>query len=376
LDRRIVFIFVLIYLSATFTCLPSSWASDYLTATYKSEGVNGYYPKILVNQSVNYTIYASGGTPPYKYQWYIQLNTQRISDERIEPVSNSSKFTLTPTHAGTFLFYYAVTDPLNATAGTAGPLALFRLGAAIPLYVFEETASPSASSSPSPSRSPIPSPTPQPTLSSSPSVPEFTAKLISSSPENQSVNTTIELSIKNQPFIPNYGFFYNIRMSVNDGDWSLLYPNNNSVPTQSNGDYTTLSYPSGHLGVENQYNLGYKAQNLFAGDKVDFQVQAMIGEIQRVFNPNFTSQIDMYLYVFTGESSDWSNTQTITIPASNASPTPTPTVPEVTQSPVQPTSHAGLPSWVYGAFVVLALVIVGLVGVIVLMHKRGAGRAQ
>jgi len=40
-----------------------------------------------------------------------------------------------------------------------------------------------------------------------PSVPEFNVTLISSPPESQSVNRTIELSIKNQPFVSNYGFF-------------------------------------------------------------------------------------------------------------------------------------------------------------------------
>jgi len=41
-----------------------------------------------------------------------------------------------------------------------------------------------------------------------PSVPEFNVTLISSPPESQSVNRTIELSIKNQPFVSNYGFFF------------------------------------------------------------------------------------------------------------------------------------------------------------------------
>src|SRR5208283_1047482 len=172
--------------------------------------------------------------------------------------------------------------------------------------------------------------TPTPSTIPKPSVPEFTVTLISSSPESHFVNKTIELSIKNQPSVS----FYNVRMRVNDGNWSLLYPNNNSVPTQSNGEYTILSYSSGFLGVEYQYNLGYTSQNLSAGDKVDFQVQAMIGSIHRVFNPNATNQLEMYPYVFTGQINDWSNTQTITIPASSTSasaspsPSPIPSVPE------------------------------------------------
>jgi hypothetical protein len=115
-------------------------------------------------------------------------------------------------------------------------------------------------------------------------------------------------------------------MRINDGNWGLLYPNNNSVPNQSNGEYTILSYYSGYLVVEYQYLLGYKIENLTVGDKIDFQVQAMVGSIHRVFNPNFTNQLDMYPYVFTGETGDWSNIRTITIPSSELSPTPS--VPE------------------------------------------------
>ena len=165
-------------------------------------------------------------------------------------------------------------------------------------------------------------PTPSPIPIPKPSVPEFNLELIISPPESHFINKTIELSIKNQPSV----LAYNVRMRVNDDNWRVLYPNNNSVPTQSEGEYTILSYSSGYLGVENQYNLGYTSQNLPAGDKVDFQVQAMVGSIHRVFNPNFTNQLDMYPYVFTGETSDWSNIRTITIPSSELSPTPS--VPE------------------------------------------------
>ncbi len=183
-----------------------------------------------------------------------------------------------------------------------------------------------------------------------PSVPEFTAKPIFSPPENQSVNKTIELSIKNQPSV----LAYNVRMRINDGDWRLLYPNNNSVPIQSDGEYTILSYSSGYLGVEYQYNLGYTSQNLSAGDKVDFQVQAMIGSIQRVFNPNFTSQLDMYPYVFIGESSGWSNTQTIRIPDGLSSPnstlSPTPSVHELSWLIILPLLVATFTYAVVGLF--------------------------
>ena len=92
--------------------------------------------------------------------------------------------------------------------------------------------------------------------------------------------------------------------------------------------------------VEYQYYLGDRIENLFAGDKVDFQIQAMIGNIRRIYNPNHTSQLDMYPYVFTGEVSDWSNTQTITMPDGSASsPTPDPTTPTTTPTTTTPSDY-------------------------------------
>ena len=141
-------------------------------------------------------------------------------------------------------------------------------------------------------------------------------------------------------------------MKVNDGNWSLLYPNSNSVPNQSNGEYTILTYSSGYLGVEYQYHLGYKVENLTAGDKIDFQVQAMVGIIHRVLNLIFTrGQYDMYPYVFTGEIGDWSNIRTITIPSSEL--TPTPSVPE-------------FPSWTIPFLLTITMAAAGLL----VYHKK------
>jgi hypothetical protein len=161
-----------------------------------------------------------------------------------------------------------------------------------------------------------------------PSVPEFTAQLISPPADSQMVNRTIELTVKNQPAASGIGFFYMVRARVNGGNWSLLYTIDN-VPGRSSGEYTVFSYHSDGPVVEYQYYLGDRIQNLYPGDRADFQVQAMTGSIHRVYNPNHTSQLDMYPYVFTGEVSDWSNTQTITMPDGtvSASPTPTPTSP-------------------------------------------------
>lgn len=57
--------------------------------------------------------------------------------------------------------------------------------------------------------------------------------------------------------------------------------------------------------------------------EIGFQVEALIG----YYNSN---------NVFVGQSSGWSNTQTVNIPASSTSPTPTLTVPELSRLVIVP----------------------------------------
>jgi hypothetical protein len=134
------------------------------------------------------------------------------------------------------------------------------------------------------------------------------------------VNGTIEVKIKNQSFVPYYdansgwniSLCYNIRMKEHsEQNWTNLYLIED-VPTHSNSDYTILSYPLSDENT-NSYILGDKIWLLPFGSQVDFQVEAMIGYVHRVYNPNATSQLEMYPYVFTGETSGWSSIQTLTI---------------------------------------------------------------
>jgi hypothetical protein len=99
------------------------------------------------------------------------------------------------------------------------------------------------------------------------------------------------------------------------------------------------------------------------GTQTDIQVEAMIGSIGRQFNPNATSQIDMYPYVFTGETSGWSNAQTVTLPANTPlSPNPTPS-PAATPTPT--TSQEPI----IVVTIVLAIICVG-VGLLIYFIKR------
>lgn len=171
-----------------------------------------------------------------------------------------------------------------------------------------------------------------------PSVPEFNLELIVSPPESHFVNQTIELTITNQPLTHYYEtssgwnttFYYNVQIKTNQhnwsANWSTLYTID-ELPRPSKNNYTVLSYPSGQPQAENLYSLGDRLLDLPPGSQIEFQVDAMIGYIHRDVRP-------LAPYLFTGEESGWSNTQTITIPETSTStspspnPTPTPTVPE------------------------------------------------
>jgi hypothetical protein len=100
-------------------------------------------------------------------------------------------------------------------------------------------------------------------------------------------------------------------------NWTELYNPNVDYPIQSNSDYTLV------------YSLNADGNGVTLGYQIDFQVQALIGAVHRGYNASATDQLEMYPYVFSGEISDWSNTQTITIPSTSTSLVSTPTVPEM-----------------------------------------------
>ena len=201
-----------------------------------------------------------------------------------------------------------------------------------------------------------------------PSVPEFTVKLVDSSYDEPTTYSTdpytgktvtyegyhvyrqnIELKIKNQPFTPytetggqNIDFYYNIRIKGHfTEDWIELYNPSDGFPSQSSvSEYTEFSYI---WGGDANTNMGSKSVDLRAGAQVDFQVEAMIGYVSRVYNPNATSQLTMFPWQFTGEKSGWSATQTLTIEEfQTPSPEPTPTLsPEPTLTPEPTDSNFG-----------------------------------
>jgi hypothetical protein len=231
-----------------------------------------------------------------------------------------------------------------------------------------------------------------------PAVPEFTVKLVDSSydvPTTYSIdpytganvthpsyhvdNRSIELTIKNQAFVPYNdsegipSFYYNVRMKGHYAEnWTIVYSPGLGYPTESNSDYTVISYALD----ENVYPFW---DELSSGAQVDFQVEAMIGYIYRIYNPQ-----EMFPWAFNGEESGWSNTQTVTISTSGASPSPSSSPastatsspssmpsqnPTATQPSAQTTTLLGL-DWTTTALIVLSIVVALLIVVIAFMRRR------
>ena len=194
-----------------------------------------------------------------------------------------------------------------------------------------------------------------------PSVPEFTLKYVDNSYDvpltytystdpytgkevktphggNHVDNKTIDITIRNQPFTPYndsegniINLSYNVRFKGHFGESGWIEPFYQPIRNgeygftaqhpQSNSEYTQISVPS----------------EFQVGDVVDFQIQKLEGY--------YTSWEPMLAIVmgtsqFTGETSDWSSTQTITIgqTSTSASPNPTPTPTSPTTSTPTTTS--------------------------------------
>jgi LPXTG-motif cell wall-anchored protein len=235
---------------------------------------------------------------------------------------------------------------------------------------------------------------------SKPSIPEFTVNLVDSSYETEPTATidpytgqtlthpsqhiearTIEIRIENTPFASshlqgednktcNTGFFYNIRWKPHfapEKDWLSLFGYDQYLPRSSAAE---TIYPI-NMSLTWDGRIEVPAWSLYmpAHSQLDFQVQAIIG------GPNNA-------WSFSGETSDWSSTQILSI--GDNSPTPTtspseatndlscsPLVPSVT--PVQSNVQSGI---LFGldleqaAIVVLGIAVALLAFGLVISRKK------
>lgn len=208
--------------------------------------------------------------------------------------------------------------------------------ASLSYYVLSQPNQTQNNPSPTPTPTPLPSEIPtEPISIPKPSVPDFTVEYVDNSyyvPPTYEVdeysgetvqvgggftvtNKSIELTIKNQPFTP-YVFrddegvheiylHYQVGYKGHFGeDWHYT----TASPNDPSSDYTVILFGLEWDIWQPTISLGA----LSSGDHVDFQVQARIG-YNSVVEPS-QHIMDPGVYVFHGESSEWSTTQTITIP--------------------------------------------------------------
>jgi hypothetical protein len=235
-----------------------------------------------------------------------------------------------------------------------------------------------------------------------PSIPEFTVKFVDRSydvPSSSSIdpytgqnvshlgyhveNYTIDVTIKNQPFTSYWVmegtanwtvyFYYNVRFKGHyTEDWMTAYSPENEYPKRSNSTYTVLTYTH---SSDDEYVIGGIMTQIHPVAQVDFQVQALIGYVHRVVLTNVTNPTgpwDLAPWIFTGETSDWSNTQTITIDGN--APTTTPTTspsqyPTATPDAQGDANQQGF-NWTEISLFAALGVIVALLVVITLMHRK------
>ncbi|MDR1993098.1 MAG: hypothetical protein LBQ98_06360 [Nitrososphaerota archaeon] len=192
-------------------------------------------------------------------------------------------------------------------------------------------------------------------------------------------NRTVELIIKNQPFVStnidgwDTDFYYNVRIKGHfSEDWLTLYtPTITPYYAQSNSENTIISF---NIQIQESYLSVGPLSELPLNAKIDFQVQALIGYVHRIYNASATHLLDKYPWVFEGKTSAWSNTQTL--PLTETLPTPTSNL----QSPTPTPNSSGSTStddlaldWLQVITVVLLVaIVVSLVCVVAFLNKLHA----
>ena len=189
-------------------------------------------------------------------------------------------------------------------------------------------------------------------------------------------NNSVGLVIKNQQFTPFYTkngslveLYYSIRFKGHlESDWQIVKGDlvgwNNYIlhlpfylqSSHSEYTYDNFSVRTHYLNVaeESKYRNTVGNDpilNFTSGEKVDFQVMALIGYYIK-FSDGMTYFGERIHYIFCGENSEWSNTQTVTI-GDSVSPSPSPTEPEFPISAV-----------------LCLLVVMPLIAIVLLRTKR------
>jgi hypothetical protein len=173
--------------------------------------------------------------------------------------------------------------------------------------------------------------------------------------------TSIVLTIKNQPFDSDSGkLYYGVQVkNQNTGNQWQNVTYDGPYPEQISDSDTTIL----RLNIQGQWSLPS-----IAGAKTDIRVQAMLGNFYYGHVYTFGG------WLFDGQVSGWSSTQTVEVPANvQLTPTPPPNSSTYPQSSIQNPAGALTDSlsWLnVGLIGGLGVVIALLIVVIAFMHRR------
>jgi hypothetical protein len=226
----------------------------------------------------------------------------------------------------------------------------------------------------------------EPSFAQSVSTPSFSVNYVDSNPPKivvtiQNIPFNFTSYISNNPYT---NLFFNMRIRDGEGNWiNETDPSSNGYPTQVGAENTVVTFTYnpmvGHYVVDksllNSNDSWYWSNALIVAppsSQIDFQLQTMIGYIGR------PTPIVPGIFEFYGNTSDWSPTQTLTIPGASPSPTPAPTptptpspilTPAPTPTPTITGSFTGNNATVLSAIIIVAVVAIGA-GLTVYFKKR------
>lgn len=223
----------------------------------------------------------------------------------------------------------------------------------------------------------------------------YTGKTITIQEGYRVENSSIEVIIKNQPFSPykssngNYvRLSYNISIKGHYSDDWKYYPDAYwKIPlVASQGDYTVISFGSNY-NESDPYSYRWDVPD---SGQVDVRVEALIGYYNETVSLYPIPGGEFHFLNFVGESSGWSNTQTLNIndgsittnpsttpsssPTSTALPSQNPTA--ISQQP-SPQSNTLLSlDWEQVAIILLCAAVVVLVLTLVFSRRRRAKQTK
>jgi hypothetical protein len=205
---------------------------------------------------------------------------------------------------------------------------------------------------------------------------QYTGKSVVTSGGYYVENKTIDVSIKNQHFTSftessgnQINLYYNIRVKGHFGgesDWKELY----SPYSQRNREGTYYTGEISPTQSVSQYTIISLSASYPSESQIDIQVQTLEGYFTQYYPYTGFSG---YGWRFTGEMSNWSNTQTITIPVSSASPNPSsstnPTLaPSSPSTPGIESNSITLPLSIF--IIIVAVLVAAVVSVLLLLASR------